>query len=539
MRKTMMGRAGRTFLSGALVLTLAPSAAWAEGVWTDGAAGEVAEAPSVEAAVAAAGPLSDAELVVVAQGIGLAMVTDDADATLAAATSGTTADGWQWTSNGTAVTLTAYKGTSLTPTVPAQGEGVPVTGVIVNAGAGAVKVTSVDLSAVKTTLAQLKVRGCALTTLDLSGFTALTYVDVCDNQLTSLSLGSCTLLSKLYCSSNQLSALNVSGCTSLTNLYCDNNAITSLDVSALAQLNYLKCNDNKLTGLKVGANVYLNDLYCFNNYISEDLSTLTARYGKDANVILPQHSGTPDPTPTPDPEPTPDPTPTPDPEPTPDPTPDPDPEPTPDPEPQISFSDVTNPADWFYDSVYAAAKKGLITAYAGTTLFGPYDVLTRAQAAVILWRYFEPDASAGYTEDVQAATVNETGMSDVDSASWYTAAANWAVANGVINGKSVGDGRAFDPLGTIDRQQLCAIVGNASVKFAGGQVEGADRAKLDAMPDRDSVADWAKESVAWALNKGVISGALVDGQRHVQPDVSVNRATMAAIMMNSLEEGIL
>ncbi len=167
-------------------------------------------------------------------------------------------------------------------------------------------------------------------------------------------------------------------------------------------------------------------------------------------------------------------------------------------------------------------------------------MLTRAQAAVILWRYFEPDASAAYTDEVKAATGNETGMGDVASADWYTAAANWAVANGVINGVQNEDGgRSFNPSGTIDRQQLCAIVGNASVKFAGGQVEGADRGKLDAMPDRDSVADWAKESVAWALNKGVISGALIDGQRYVQPGIAVNRATMAAILMNSLDEGIL
>ncbi len=537
-----MGRVGRTFLSGALVLTLAPSAAWADSVWADGAAG--ADAAEAVASPSAAEPLSDAALVAMAQGATASALAGGAGESFLAAASGTTADGWQWTSDGTAATLVAYTGASLTPAVPAQVEGVPVTGVIVNAGAGAAKVTSVDLSAVKTTLSQLKVYGCALTTLDLSGFTALTYVDVRGNQLTSLSLGSCTLLSKLYCSNNQLTSLSVSTCTSLTNLYCDGNAIRSLDVSALSQLNYLKCNDNKLTELKVGANVNLNDLYCYNNYISEDLSTLTARYGKDANVILPQYSGTPDPTPTPEPTPTPDPEPTPDPDPTPtpDPTPDPDPAPTPDPdpEPQISFSDVTNPDDWFYDSVYAAAKKGLITGYKDTTKFGPYDVLTRAQAAVILWRYFEPDASAAYTDEVQAATGNETGMGDVASADWYTAAANWAVANGVINGVQNEDGgRSFNPSGTIDRQQLCAIVGNASVKFAGGQVEGADRGKLDAMPDRDSVADWAKESVAWALNKGVISGALIDGQRYVQPGIAVNRATMAAILMNSLDEGIL
>ena len=51
---------------------------------------------------------------------------------------GTTDDGWAWRANeeGTAVTLTGYTGKSLTPSVPAQVAGLPVTGAIVNKGAG-------------------------------------------------------------------------------------------------------------------------------------------------------------------------------------------------------------------------------------------------------------------------------------------------------------------------------------------------------------------------------------------------------------------
>ena len=301
MEDKMMGRVGKTFLSGALVLSLAPSAAWA-GVSTAGAAGAGESETCVAGPTDSAdGALSDAELVAAAQAAGRAMfaAADDGDeVSLAANASGTTDDGWQWTSDGTSAQLVAYKGTSTTPTVPAQVNSVPVTGVIVNSGAGAVKITSIGLSAVKSTLGKLKVYGCSLSSLSLSGCTALTYIDVRSNVLESLTVSDCAALDQLYCSGNKLSALNVTACTALTRLYCDNNKIASLDVSRCSQLYYLKCNDNKLTALSVGANVYLNDLYCYNNYISDDLTTLTSRYGKDANVILPQYSGSPTPDPT-------------------------------------------------------------------------------------------------------------------------------------------------------------------------------------------------------------------------------------------------
>ena len=52
-----------------------------------------------------------------------------------------------------------------------------------------------------------------------------------ENQLTSLDVSGCTALTELRCSENQLTNLNVSGCTALTKLYCFSNQLTSLDVS--------------------------------------------------------------------------------------------------------------------------------------------------------------------------------------------------------------------------------------------------------------------------------------------------------------------
>lgn len=203
--------------------------------------------------------------------------------------------------------------------------------------------------------------------------------------------------------------------------------------------------------------------------------------------------------------------------------------------PELTSLDV--PADaWFSEASAYAVANGLITGY-DNGLFGPTDVLTRAQAATVLWRYFAPREAEAYDK---MTTDNTTGMIDVDSFEWYTGAANWAVANKVINGMDNKDGTfSFEPNGAITREQLCAIVGNAAKTFCGDEFVGSDPAKLNSMPDVTAVSDWAGDSVAWGLNKGVISGWSEAGVRYIKPQMEVDRGTMAAVMMNAIEENVI
>ena len=54
------------------------------------------------------------------------------------------------------------------------------------------------------------------------------------------------------------------------------------------------------------------------------------------------------------------------------------------------------------------------------------------------------------------------------------------------------------------------------------------------------VSDWATEAVAWGLKCGVISGTKgADGTRYVSPQMPVTRATMAAILINSIDNDLL
>ena len=86
-----------------------------------------------------------------------------------------------------------------------------------------------------------------------------------------------TFLQSLDCSSNQLTSLDVSGCTALTDLSCTYNDLTSLDVNGCAALCYLLCYDNDLTSLNLNQNTALGWLDCGNNNLTSlDLNQNTA-----------------------------------------------------------------------------------------------------------------------------------------------------------------------------------------------------------------------------------------------------------------------
>ena len=137
------------------------------------------------------------------------------------------------------------------------------------------QLTSLDLST-NTALTYLSCSYNQLTSLDLSNNTALTYLSCSSNQLTSLDLSNNTALTTLYClDCNQLTSLDVSGCTALTVLSCAGQ-LTSLDLSNNTALTDLSC-AGQLTSLDLSNNTALTDLYCIGNQLTSlDLSNNTA-----------------------------------------------------------------------------------------------------------------------------------------------------------------------------------------------------------------------------------------------------------------------
>ncbi len=109
------------------------------------------------------------------------------------------------------------------------------------------------------------------------------------------------------------------------------------------------------------------------------------------------------------------------------------------------FSDCSNGA-WYAPAVSWAAGEGLLKGYDGQGTFGPDDVLTREQLAVVFWRIAgEPAADA----DLSAFPDG----SETDS--WARDAVEWAISTGLLQGYD--DTGELDPTGDITRAQAATV----------------------------------------------------------------------------------
>lgn len=110
------------------------------------------------------------------------------------------------------------------------------------------------------------------------------------------------------------------------------------------------------------------------------------------------------------------------------------------------FTDVAEDA-YYADAVAWAAENGIVLGY-GDGTFGPNDPITREQLAAMLYRY------AG------SPAVTQTALSFSDSgqiSTYALDAVNWAVQQGVLNGKT---GNVLDPQGLATRAQTAQVFQN-------------------------------------------------------------------------------
>ena len=178
----------------------------------------------------------------------------------------------------------------------------------------------------------------------------------------------------------------------------------------------------------------------------------------------------------------------------------------------LPFTDVSE-GDWFYDPVCYVYSQGLMTGTSATT-FEPNTSLSRAMLVAVLHRLEgSPAASAG-------------DFTDVADGDWYAEAVNWAASVGVVNGFDDG---TFQPNAAITREQLAAILRNYAA-YKGMDVTATG--DLTNYSDAASVSAWAKDSVAWAVEQGLLSGMTVDT---LQPQGLSTRAQVAAVLQRYLE----
>ena len=160
------------------------------------------------------------------------------------------------------------------------------------------QITSLDLSG-NTALKTLSCWGNQLTSLVVSQNSSLLFLSCFDNQLTSLDVSHNLELGLLACWENQLTTLDVSQNSNLAEVQCWSNQITSLDVSQNTSLGYVQCQGNQLTYLNVanGNNLMMGAVPTFNAtnnpYLScievDDASWSTANWTVSSGHIDAQH----------------------------------------------------------------------------------------------------------------------------------------------------------------------------------------------------------------------------------------------------------
>lgn len=91
---------------------------------------------------------------------------------------------------------------------------------------------------------------------------------------------------------------------------------------------------------------------------------------------------------------------------------------------------------------------------------------------------------------------------DVDKSSPYYKEIAAAYELGIISGK---DGQTFDPKGTVTREEVATVVMKAKKTLEGEKMVKEIEATIAKAKDKDKVSSWAKESVATATEKGILT----------------------------------
>ena len=158
----------------------------------------------------------------------------------------------------------------------------------------------------------------------------------------------------------------------------------------------------------------------------------------------------------------------------------------------------------------------------GDGLFAPNDNMTRAQFATITVKALGLTARAN------------NNFTDVKSSDWFAPYVGTANSYGIVNG--VGDNK-FNPTGTITRQEAATMVARAA-KLCGMNTDYSTAAARDVLAqfgDYTKCADWARSSLAFCYDQGILDSSTLN----IQPTQEIRRCEIAQMLYNMLEKANL
>ncbi|QIB69651.1 hypothetical protein Ami103574_10095 [Aminipila butyrica] len=149
--------------------------------------------------------------------------------------------------------------------------------------------------------------------------------------------------------------------------------------------------------------------------------------------------------------------------------------------------------------------------------FMPNDTMTRAEFSTIVVKALGLEPKSG------------NNFSDVDSTSWYAPYVGTAYQYGIVKGTSED---TFSPSGTITKQEAAVMVERAA-KLAGIS-KNMDAATvqdtLAQFTDYVTVAEWAKSSMAFCYDAGILSQEKMD----ILPKNAIKRCEVAEMLFQML-----
>ena len=174
----------------------------------------------------------------------------------------------------------------------------------------------------------------------------------------------------------------------------------------------------------------------------------------------------------------------------------------------LPFVDVA-PDAWYASAVAYVYSENLMRGTSALT-FEPAGILNRGMMAQLLYNLAgEPEITAW------------PAFTDLRPGAYYTDAVAWCAANSVINGYSDG---IFGGEDVLTREQMVVMLH----RYAKGRDKAGpvDLTVLNAFADAGGVSGWAAESMAWAVEGGLLKGR----GDSLAPLAEISRAEAAAIL---------
>ena len=175
---------------------------------------------------------------------------------------------------------------------------------------------------------------------------------------------------------------------------------------------------------------------------------------------------------------------------------------------QQRFEDVASNA-YYYDAVNWAVERN-ITSGTGKYTFSPDSSCTRADFVTFLWR------AAG-----KPAVNYAMNFSDVKESSYYAEAVRWAASLGIVTGFSQ---NTFGAAAAVTREQAVTMLWRFAKQQGFDTTQGG--MAIREYEDYDSLSEYAREAMVWAVNAGVLKGS---GNR-LLPDASCTRAQLVTLL---------